>query len=70
MDLSSHILVVDDDPELRTLIGDFLRDHGYRVEVAADVAAMREAQWEIASHGLRWINYAEMPEQEERRQTG
>ncbi|EOE6872660.1 polysaccharide deacetylase [Klebsiella pneumoniae] len=31
------------------------------------VAAMREAQWEIASHGLRWINYAEMPEQEERR---
>ena len=26
MDLSSHILVVDDDPELRTLIGDFLRD--------------------------------------------
>ncbi|WP_435307007.1 response regulator [Pseudoxanthomonas sp. LjRoot125] len=43
MDLSSHILVVDDDPELRTLIGDFLRDHGYHVEVAADVAGMRDA---------------------------
>lgn len=43
MDLSSYILVVDDDPELRTLIGDFLREHGYRVDVAADVASMREA---------------------------
>jgi putative urate catabolism protein len=31
------------------------------------VAAMREADWEIASHGLRWINYAEMPMAEERR---
>lgn len=31
------------------------------------VAAMREAGWEITSHGLRWINYAEMPEAEERR---
>ncbi len=43
MDLSSHILVVDDDPELRTLIGDFLREHGYRIELVGDVAAMREA---------------------------
>lgn len=32
------------------------------------VAAIKEADWEIASHGLRWINYAEMPEEEERRQ--
>lgn len=31
------------------------------------VAAMREADWEIASHGLRWINYSEMSEDEERR---
>lgn len=31
------------------------------------VAAMREAQWEIASHGLRWIDYQDMPEAEERR---
>jgi two-component system OmpR family response regulator len=43
MDLSSHILVVDDDPELRSLIGDFLREHGYHVELVADVPAMREA---------------------------
>ncbi|MCM3659788.1 allantoinase PuuE [Georgenia satyanarayanai] len=31
------------------------------------VSAMQAADWEIASHGLRWINYAEMGEDEERR---
>jgi putative urate catabolism protein len=31
------------------------------------VAAMREADWEIASHALRWIEYRDMPPQEERR---
>jgi putative urate catabolism protein len=30
------------------------------------VAAMREAEWEIASHGLKWINYRDVPEAEER----
>jgi len=30
------------------------------------VAAMKEAGFEIASHGLRWIHYAEMPEEQER----
>ena len=32
------------------------------------VAAMREANWEIASHGLKWIEYRGMPEAEERQQ--
>jgi len=41
MDLQSMILVVDDDPDLRKLISDFLAGHGYRVESAEDVAAMR-----------------------------
>ncbi len=31
------------------------------------VAAMNEAGWEIATHGLRWIEYKDMPEAEERR---
>jgi putative urate catabolism protein len=31
------------------------------------VAAMREADWEIASHGLRWIEHKDFPEAEERR---
>jgi putative urate catabolism protein len=32
------------------------------------VAAMKEAGWEIASHGLKWVEYKDMPEEEERRQ--
>jgi putative urate catabolism protein len=30
------------------------------------VAAMREARWEIASHGLKWIDYKDVSEAEER----
>lgn len=30
------------------------------------VAAMRAADWEIASHGLRWIDYQTVPEETER----
>jgi two-component system, OmpR family, response regulator len=41
MDHTTLILVVDDDPDLRKLIGDFLSGHGYRVEVAENAAAMR-----------------------------
>lgn len=32
------------------------------------VAAMREADWEIASHGLKWIEHKDMPEDVERQQ--
>jgi two-component system OmpR family response regulator len=41
MDLQSLILVVDDDPELRRLTTEFLRDHGYRVAAAANTTEMR-----------------------------
>ena len=30
------------------------------------VAAMREAEWEIASHGLRWIDYRDFAKEDER----
>lgn len=30
------------------------------------VAAMKEAEWEIASHGLKWVEHKDMPEDEER----
>jgi putative urate catabolism protein len=30
------------------------------------VAAMKEASWDIASHGLKWIEHKDMPEAEER----
>lgn len=43
MDYTSRILVVDDDPDLRRLICDFLAGHGYRVESADSAAAMRSA---------------------------
>ena len=32
----------------------------------AQVKAMLEADWEIASHGLKWIDYSDVPEAEER----
>jgi two-component system, OmpR family, response regulator len=43
MEPDTSILVVDDDPDLRKLIGDFLLGHGFRVAVAANAQAMREA---------------------------
>ena len=38
-----HLLVVDDDPEIRDLLERFLERHGYRVDTAADGAAMFDA---------------------------
>lgn len=32
------------------------------------VAAMKEAGWEIASHGLKWVDHRDMPVEEEARQ--
>ena len=32
------------------------------------VKAMKDAGWEIASHGLKWVEHRDMPEDEERRQ--
>ncbi len=32
------------------------------------VAAMQDAGWEIASHGLKWVEHRDMPEEEERAQ--
>lgn len=38
-----HLLVVDDDTELRNLLGDYLRKNGYQVSLAEDGNAMRKA---------------------------
>jgi two-component system OmpR family response regulator len=40
---SRHILVVDDDTDLRGQIVDYLSDHGYQVHAAADARAMDHA---------------------------
>jgi two-component system OmpR family response regulator len=42
MDGSRHILVVDDDKELRGLLSRFLSGNGFRVSVAQDAAAMTQ----------------------------
>lgn len=41
------LLVVDDDPDIRDLLADYLRQHGFRVETAADGEAMFAA---LAAH--------------------
>ncbi len=38
-----HVLVVDDDPALRELLGEYLAANGFRVQAVADGAAMRTA---------------------------
>jgi len=44
--MSASILVVDDDPDLRRLIGDFLGEHGYHVRTTENVNGMRQAMTE------------------------
>jgi two-component system OmpR family response regulator len=41
MEAADHILVVDDDAEIRALLGTYLEKNGYRTTVAADGKAMR-----------------------------
>jgi two-component system OmpR family response regulator len=43
MDRPDHVLVVDDDAEIRKLLGEYLRLNGLRVSLATDAAEMREA---------------------------
>lgn len=46
---TAHVLVVDDDREIRDLLGRFLTKHGYRVTTARDGKEMRRAlgDWRI-----------------------
>jgi two-component system nitrogen regulation response regulator NtrX len=41
---SACILIVDDEPDIRELVGDILSDEGYDVLLAADAAAARETR--------------------------
>ena len=45
---AARILVVDDEPDIRALVGDILVDEGYAVERAADVdqARLRKREWQ------------------------
>ncbi|MBI4183002.1 MAG: response regulator, partial [Proteobacteria bacterium] len=48
MEVSAHILVVDDDREIRELLSRFLGRHGMRVSVARDGREMRKALADLA----------------------
>ncbi len=41
---SAYILVVDDEPDIRSLLQEILRDEGYEVDVAENAAAARRAR--------------------------
>ncbi|MBV9565111.1 MAG: response regulator [Bradyrhizobium sp.] len=41
--MAQHLLIVDDDKEIRTLLSQFMTQHGYRVSVADDGRAMMQA---------------------------
>ena len=43
MDRTDHVLVVDDDAELRKLLGEYLERSGFRVSLATDGREMRRA---------------------------
>ena len=43
MDNNAHILVVDDDRDIRQLVGDYLRQNGFRVSLAAEGREMKLA---------------------------
>ncbi len=39
-----HILIIDDEPAIREMVGDILQDEGYRISVAENAAAARAAR--------------------------
>jgi two-component system, NtrC family, nitrogen regulation response regulator NtrX len=50
--MPAHILVVDDEPDIRDLVRDILLDEGYRVSTAADAVAARAALAEATPDAL------------------
>ena len=51
----SHVLVVDDEADIRALIQDILSDEGYGVTVAADAAEARAARAEKKFDGIEGL---------------
>lgn len=47
VDLSTRLLIVDDDPGIRELTASFLTQHGYLVDTAADATTMRAAMADV-----------------------
>jgi len=51
---SSRILVVDDDPDLRDLLADYLGVNGFQVTAAANGQAMHQRS--AATGSMRWCS--------------
>lgn len=50
MSEASHVLIVDDDPGIRDMLHDYLKEHGYQVRAAADCQAARTMLQEQVPH--------------------
>ena len=46
--IQPHILVVDDDAQIRALLEEYLRENGLRVSVAAQGSEMSRTIWPVA----------------------
>ncbi len=53
-DDAPHLLVVDDDNRIRTLLSRFLSEHGYRVTTAASALEARSRMWAWNSTSWCW----------------
>ena len=53
-----HVLVVDDESDIRVLIKDILADEGYGVTAAADAAEARSARAsrQVRSYSARYLD--------------
>jgi two-component system OmpR family response regulator len=50
MDQPPHVLVVDDDPDIRSLIKEYLEEEGFRITTASDGAQMRKTLDDDPAH--------------------
>ena len=58
---NSHVLVVDDEADIRALIQDILSDEGYGVTVAADAEEARAARVDKNFDLICWISGCRIP---------
>ena len=48
MHVESHILIVDDDLEIRKLLGRYLAEQGFRVTLASDKRMLASVLWAVS----------------------
>ena len=53
---AEHILVVDDEPDIRSLLKEILDDEGYEVSAAANGEEARQARRSVARIWCCWIS--------------